>query len=265
MRLIPVILVPMLLAGCTAGSGELTSDATLAQADWIEVELATGAVRPVDEPDARALAQSRWRDGYLLFRRIPAATASGDPALLPAGGEAEDAVGATSDGRAFLAVFELTTAQWAALTGTTGGDYLPVAGLAPDEVTTVLAGVRLDHLRLTLPDADLWAVGCNAGRHALYAWGDGQTETAAATYAVHFPRVDAAPTGPSAVGSLLPNAYGLFDTHGNVWEMVQRGDGHEARGGAWDSPVMQCRTANLVTLPREARVPNVGVRLALRP
>jgi formylglycine-generating enzyme required for sulfatase activity len=90
-------------------------------------------------------------------------------------------------------------------------------------------------------------------------------EDAASSNAVHHPRSGAAPSGPSAIGSLLPNGFGMFDMHGNVWELVRSGDGFEVRGGAWDSPILQCRTANRVDLPGDLAVPNVGVRLALRP
>lgn len=259
------LLACVLLAGCTAGDGSLSQDAAIAETDWIEVELASGTVTALAEPETRALAQPRWRSSHALFRRVPAAGFAAHGGLLPGGGESEDAAVASTDGRSFLAVFELTSAQWAALTGTAGGSQLPLAGIPAEDVALVLAGTSLTRLRLELPDAGLWSVACSGGRSTLFSWGDGLAEDAASSNAVHHPRSGAAPSGPSTVGSLLPNAFGLFDLHGNVWEMVRNGDRYEARGGAWDSPVLQCRTANRVDLPGELAVPNVGIRLALRP
>lgn len=259
------LLTCFVLAGCTASSGSLPQDAAIAEADWVEVELATGTVTAVAEPEARALAQPRWRSSHALFRRIPAGGFAGNGALLPGGGESEDAASAASDGRSFLAICELTTAQWAALTGSGGGSQQPLGGIPAEDVALVLAGTSLTHLRLDLPDAGLWSVACNGGRSTLFSWGDGLAEDAASSNAVHHPRSGLAPSGPSTVGSLLPNGLGLFDLHGNVWEMVRSGNGYEARGGAWDSPVLHCRTANRVELPGDLAVPNVGVRLALRP
>lgn len=259
------LLACAIFAGCSAGSGSLPHDAAIADADWAEVELSTGTVTALAAPEARDLAQARWRSSHVLFRRIPAGAFAASGALLPGGGESEDAATAASDGRSFLAVFELTTAQWAVLTGGSGGGQLPLAGIAAEEVAVVLAGTSLSRLRLDLPDAGLWAVACSGGRGALFSWGDGLAEDAASTNAVHHPRSGTAPSGPAAVGSLLPNGLGLYDMHGNVWEMVRSGGGFEARGGAWDSPVLHCRTANRVDLPADLAAPGVGVRLALRP
>jgi hypothetical protein len=259
------LLACAVLAGCTTSSGSLPHDAAIADADWIEVELATGTVTALAEPETRTLAQPRWRSSHVLFRRVPAAGFAADGSLLPGGGESEDTAVAASDGRSFLAVFELTSAQWAALTGSAGGGQQPLVGIPAEEVALVLASTGLSRLRLDLPDAGLWTVACSGGRRTLFSWGDGLAEDAASSNAVHHPRSGVAPSGPSTVGSLLPNGLGLFDLHGNVWEMVRCGDGYEARGGAWDSPVLHCRTANRVDLPGELAVPNVGVRLALRP
>ncbi len=259
------LLACFVLAGCTAGSGSLQQDAAIVESDWIEVELGSGTVTALSEPETRALAQPRWRSSHALFRRVPAGGFAGNGALLPGGGESEDAASVSCDGRSFLAVFELTTAQWAALTGSAGGNQQPLAGVPAEEVALLLAGITLSRLRLDLPDAGLWTVACGGGRSTLFSWGDGLAEDAASSNAVHHPRSGVAPSSPSAVGSLLPNGLGLFDLHGNVWEMVRSGEGYEARGGAWDSPALHCRTANRVELPGELAVPNVGVRLALRP
>ena len=55
-----------------------------------------------------------------------------------------------------------------------------------------------------------------------------------------------------------PNALGLFDTHGNLWELTS--DGH-IRGGSWRDGVISARAANLVELGGQYEHALVGARL----
>jgi formylglycine-generating enzyme required for sulfatase activity len=66
--------------------------------------------------------------------------------------------------------------------------------------------------RYRLPSEAEWEFACRAG--SALSWSSGTGDASLTEYAVHGPGT------PSmlSVGTLLPNAFGLFDTSGNVWE-----------------------------------------------
>jgi formylglycine-generating enzyme required for sulfatase activity len=80
-----------------------------------------------------------------------------------------------------------------------------------------------------------WEYAARAGAKTRYSWGD-DPRVGNANCDGCGSRWDRQQTAP--VGSLNPNAFGLYDMHGNVWEWVEDGwhdsyHGAPADGSAW--------------------------------
>jgi hypothetical protein len=114
-----------------------------------------------------------------------------------------------------------------------------------------------------LPSEDEWEYACRAGTQTSFNDGkdiskidqDGALEPLA-----NYNRGDSGT--PKPVGSYQPNAWGLYDMHGNVSEWCQD---RYLRGGSWKSTAANCRAAWHTQVSADASGSNqVGFRLALR-
>jgi len=113
-----------------------------------------------------------------------------------------------------------------------GKDSHPVVQIAyPD------AGAYAAWANRRLPTEAEWEYAAAAGATTVYAWGDEPTvdgNLMANTWQGRFPyRNDGALgwVGTSPVGTFAPNAFGLFDMIGNVWEWTTTP--YSARGHVW--------------------------------
>lgn len=287
-----IVFIPLIaaLVGCSGTpnggtpSGGVTDAVGIFTAPYVVLDLVTGTLENrVAIPDLTS--NSLWRTSKLVFRRLPSSSGTVGAASADLGTDLGDAPAAgVTVGATFMAVFEITQQQWTTLGGSAawldseiraaGGDVVaagaPAFGIswtAADALCTSYSAGRNFHL--ALPSGAAWELACRSGNGAgWFAWGDMMDETTVRSYAVVF-ETQSGTAGPrQADGSRLPNAFGFFDLHGNVWEWLAEkdslGDGVIC-GGSWNDSVPLARCSNRVALDPRVTHPLIGVRLVLVP
>lgn len=112
-----------------------------------------------------------------------------------------------------------------------------------------------------LPREVEWGYACRAGSET--DWSTGSDESLLAAYCQMYPSKLA-----SLSGKKLPNAWGLHDMHGNVWEWCwdqsdSEGSFRVIRGGSWDYVAADCRSAFRFGFDPSDRFSFSGFRVAL--
>jgi len=191
----------------------------------------------------------------------------------------------------WLAETECSQSVWVAVMGNNpsrfkGDPENPVEQVSWEEVQSFLRAVdkHLPGMRGDLPTEAEWEYACRAGMATAFNWGAGITP-AQANYDARICYANG-PTGEYRaktvqVKSYAPNAWGLYQMHGNVWEWCADGprdyDGapqvdprgvnavyRMLRGGAWYYHGRHCRAAGRDWYERNERYHYVGFRLAVR-
>jgi formylglycine-generating enzyme required for sulfatase activity len=175
-----------------------------------------------------------------------------------------------------MAKFEVTQAQWQAVMGAANpsrfkGETLPVENVTFDQVQEFLTRInaRSDGFKYRLPTEAEWeyaaragTTGANSGVLDEVAWYTGNSD------------------GKShPVGQKKPNAWGLFDMEGNVYEWTsdwffdyeedsqtdpkgpETGFEKIPRGGSWESTPKGVRTSNRNVLEPDGASYNIGFRI----
>lgn len=190
--------------------------------------------------------------------------------------------------------YEVTQAEWERVMGsnpshfTSSGADAPVEEVSWEDCQRFLRklcareGVPPGTYRL-LTEAE-WEYACRAGTQTPFCYGE-RLDSRMANFNGDYP-YGGASTGIDrhktiAVGQFKPNAYGLYDMHGNVWEWCS--DWYEAeyssrsvadpvgpssgssrvdRGGSWSSDARNCRSASRGRVTPSRRGWFLGFRLA---
>ena len=177
----------------------------------------------------------------------------------------------------WMGKYEVTQEQWQRVMGSTPSYFgkkpkNPVETVSWNdcqkfvEKLNALPSVRSCGLSFRLPTEEEWETACRAGapKSADYCkLADGTQITASNLSRVA--RYDKKwEDGPGPVGSLEPNAWGLYDMHGNVWEWTQTADGdlRVCRGGSFLDAADYCAAGIRNWSRPDSRCGSLGLRLA---
>jgi len=213
----------------------------------------------------RAIPDGGWTDNYksdrIVLRRIEAGSfVMGDK-------QSTATHRVTLKDAYYIGIFEITQRQWELVTGKNPAWFeheatRPVEMVTYDMIRGGLSGTQWPHspdvdsdsflgrlrirtnLDIDLPTEAQWEYACRAGTTTKYYWG----QTIDGDYAWYSGNSE---WRTHAVGSKKPNAWGLYDMAGNVWEWcldwsgnLQYGNDPKGvssastrvlRGGGWDN------------------------------
>jgi eukaryotic-like serine/threonine-protein kinase len=189
---------------------------------------------------------------------------------------------------------EVTQAQWAAVMGSNPsefkGDDLPVDRVSWEDAQKFIGklnqgGGLPEGWKYALPTEAQWEYACRAGTRTAFGFGE-SLSSQEANFDGGFPYGNAV-KGPflentSTVGSYKPNAWGLYDMHGNVYEWcadwylaalvggtdpvgASTGSSRVYRGGSWSSLAQLCRVAARSRGSPGLRFRHLGFRVAAVP
>lgn len=168
-----------------------------------------------------------------------------------------------------------TTANWRYPQGRNTENFDSLLNHPVTCITIFDARAFCEFYEFRLPNLDEWEIACRAKCKTEYHWGNSYDKVgqyANIWYAKDHSLEDTtdgyAFTAP--VGSFKPNAWGLFDMAGNVFELCEgtlpkdsRRIVH-ARGGSWWCSITSCRFFNCVDIgsyAEDAAFSNIGFRV----
>jgi formylglycine-generating enzyme required for sulfatase activity len=188
----------------------------------------------------------------------------------------------------YMQTTEVTQEQWKSVMGSNPSDFkdcdqCPVENVSWNDAQEFIRKLNQKEGKevYRLPTEAEWEYAARAGSRTAFANGD-ITELECKSD----PNLEKmgwycgnSENKPHAVGQKSPNAWGLYDMHGNVWEWCQdwygdypdgtvsdpvgppTGSNRVGRGGSWDNDAQVCRSADRGRSDPGNRSRNLGFRL----
>ncbi len=185
----------------------------------------------------------------------------------------------------YIGKYEVTQDQWVAVMGSNPSKFKgrkrPVDQVSWEDTQSFIRKLnrKEETDKYRLPTEAEWEYAARAGTTTAYSFGN--DKGGLGQYAWY--GGNSGKTHP--VGQLRPNAWGLYDVHGNLWEWCQdwygekyysdspstnprgpsSGSDRVRRGGSWFSGTRLCRSAYRYRYSPGRRNYDLGFRLALSP
>ena len=189
----------------------------------------------------------------------------------------------------YLGIYEVTQAQWEQVMGENPAVFQslekspqhPVEYVSWNDCREFISQLNeMGKGSFRLPTEAEWEYACRAGTQTAYYWGEKMAQNGSSDYAWANSR-SFAQTHP--VGSKQPNAWGLYDMSGSVWEWCQdwfgpyssefqtdppgpeEGEMKVFRGGSWYDFYESHRSANRHKHAPSEHYAAIGLRLVWEP
>ena len=178
----------------------------------------------------------------------------------------------------YMGKYEVTQEEWETVMGdnpsATKGRWLPVTMVSWEDCQEFIKKLNKKNTgAYRLPTEAEWEYACRAGTTTVYSFGDKITPQDANYESSKIAK-------PVEVGSYKPNAFGLYDMHGNVWEWCEDwkkeyqiksvkdpkgpsfGENRVLRGGSFISPDLRASSSDRDCDSASHQDPFYGFRLA---
>jgi formylglycine-generating enzyme required for sulfatase activity len=186
----------------------------------------------------------------------------------------------------YLGKYPVTQEQWEAVMGSNPSQFKgpknPVERVSWDDCQHFLEKLNAklaDHRKFRLPTEAQWEYACRAGSTACYCFGDKASRLSEYAW---YNQNSGNKSHP--VGEKKPNAWGLYDMYGNVWQWcADRYDGgyyslsptddplgpcegnarRVFRGGSWEHGTGHCRSAYRGSHAPGRQIDHLGFRVLI--
>jgi len=218
------------------------------------------------------------------MRIVPAGQALiGSPAAEQGRGRDEPLQRTVGFGRAFaIGTYEVTVGEWAACVRERAcraiadwskenpNPLIPASGIGHDDAQAFVAWLRMQSGKdYRLPSDVEWEYAARAGSPDAFAWGAGISPSDANyDQTAKYAGSSTAPYRgyPEAVNAYPPNAFGLYQMSGNVWEWTDACSDVDCKkrvikGGSFESVPGELRLANRFAVGGSTRRDDLGLRV----
>jgi len=234
--------------------------------------------------------------GMRLVALEPGTFAMGSPATESGRGGDETRHPVTLTRKVYIGQHEVTQAEWKQVMGANPSQFTecarcPVETVDFFQVSAFLSSLNAGNaaMRYRLPTEAEWEYACRAGTTTAFSTGR-SISTEQANYDGRFPYSGGSggsgggtrgKTAPA--GSYPPNAWGVFDMHGNIWEWTgdwygeygagpvidpagaAKGRARVIRGGSWRFDANSMRCALRYAHAPQDKGPSLGFRIVAEP